>query len=155
MTAPTPLEKRRSTGNHRDHAPITPSAVIEGSVDQIPNAPAHLGAAGTRRWDEVWSVADKWLVPTLDVSLLVRYCEAHDDRAAYKAIVKKDGRISRGSTGQPKVHPAIEQIDRIDSALLRMEDALGFHPVSRARLHVEKKQAAPARKLDKYVTRSG
>lgn len=155
MTAPTPLEKRRITGNHRDHAPKQPVAVIEGAVDVIPDAPDHLGAEGRARWDQVWSVADKWLVPTLDIGLLVRYCEGFDERAYWKGQLRK-GRMTTGSVGQPRVHPASQELAKLDERLTRWESELGFTPVGRARLHVEKRQKAPERKLDKYLgTRTG
>jgi P27 family predicted phage terminase small subunit len=139
MTAPTPIEKRRLTGNPSKR-PIPETTVIEGAVERIPDPPETLGAEGKKAWLRVWSVADKWLVPTLDLSLLVRYCEAHDERSYYRALIKKQGRMSEGSMRQPKLHPAVEELDRIGSAMLRMEDALGFSPVSRARLHIEKRK---------------
>lgn len=148
---PNPTEYKRLRGNPGHQKLPAPAVVIEGAIDHVPDPPDGLGAEGKRRWSEVWGVADKWLVQQLDLSLLIRYCEAHDERAAYRALVRKEGRISRGSTGQPKVHPAVEQIERIDAAMLRMEDALGFHPVSRARLHVEKRAPKEERKLDRFI----
>jgi P27 family predicted phage terminase small subunit len=154
VTAPTPLEKRRLTGNPGKRPIPTPVAVIEGAVDRIPDAPEFLGVLGKRRWGEVWSVADKWLVPTLDMGLLVRYCEGFDERAYWQGLLKREGRMSRGSTGQPKVHPAVEELHRLDERLTRWEAELGFTPIGRTRLHVEKRDRAPERKLDKY-TRTG
>lgn len=153
MTRPTPIEKRRLTGNPA-HRPIPETVVIEGGIDRVPDPPDHLGAEGRRRWEQVWSIADKWLVPSLDLGLLIRYCEGFDERTYWKGLLRK-GRMTTGSVGQPRVHPAVQELARLDDRLTRWEAELGFTPISRARLHVEKKPAKPAAKLDKYVTRPG
>ncbi len=149
MTKPTPIEKRRLTGNP-GHRPMPSTTIIEGSVDRIPDAPGHLGAEGKRRWDEVWSVADKWLVPMLDMGLLVRYCEGFDERTYWKGLLTR-GRMTTGSVGQPRVHPATVELAKLDDRLTRWEAELGFTPVSRTRLHVEKRPAKPVAKLDRYT----
>ena len=151
---PKPTEAKRLAGNPgKRHIP-DPIVVIEGSVDRIPDAPSTLGAEGKARWNQVWSTADKWLVPTTDMALLVRYCEAIDARTYWKSVIKKEGRMSRGSTGQPKVHPAVEELGKIDDRLLRWESELGFTPVGRARLHIEKRKPEPVRKLDRFVAKT-
>lgn len=152
--APKPTELKRLQGNPGHQKLPPPAVVIEGAVDRIPDPPEHLGAEGRSRWDQVWSVADKWLVPSLDMGLLVRYCEGFDERAYWKGQLRK-GRMTTGSVGQPRVHPASQELAKLDERLTRWESELGFTPVGRARLHVEKRQKAPERKLDKYVTRTG
>ena len=150
MTAPVPVEKRRATGNWRERKPPA-VLVIEGTVDRVPEPPEDLGAHGRKRWTEVWSVADKWLVPTLDLGILVAYCAGFDERAYWQALIRKEGRMSRGSVGQPKVHPAVQEMHALDERLTRWASELGFTPVGRARLHVEKRPKPPERKLDKYL----
>lgn len=150
MTAPTPVEKRRLTGNPGKRPIPVPVAVIEGTIDRIPDPPEHLGVAGKARWQEVWSVADKWLVPQLDMGLLVRYCEGFDERAYWKGQLKR-GRMTTGSVGQPRVHPGSIELAKLDERLTRWESELGFTPVGRARLHVEKRQKPAQRAIDRYV----
>ncbi len=149
MTAPVPMEKRRATGAWRDRKPPE-TTVIEGGIDRVPDPPPRLGALGRQRWADVWAVADKWLVPALDLGLLVRYCEGFDERAYWKRLLKK-GRMTTGSVGQPRVHPATVELAKLDDRLTRWEAELGFTPVSRARLHVEKRPAKPDKKLDRYI----
>jgi P27 family predicted phage terminase small subunit len=152
MNLPKTAEERQRTGNPGKRPISAPLAVITGSVEAVPDPPEHLGAEGTRRWVEVWSIADKWLVPTLDIALLVRYCEALDDRAALKAIVRKQGRMSEGSMRQPKLHPAISEIAAIDDRLVRWENELGFTPKGRRALHITHEKPKPVRAIDKYTS---
>ena len=151
---PKPTELKRLAGNP-GHQRLTDAAVvIEGAIDRIPGPPDHLGSEGRARWDEVWSVADKWLVPNLDMGLLVRYCEGFDERSYWKGQLRR-GRMTTGSVGQPRVHPASQELARLDERLTRWESELGFTPAGRARLHVEKKQQPAASKLDRFITRAG
>lgn len=149
MNPAVPIEKRRLTGNPQ-HRPIPETTVIEGAIERIPDAPDHLGVAGRARWDEVWSVADKWLVAQLDLGLLVRYCEGMDERTYWKGLLRK-GRMTTGSVGQPRVHPASLELSRLDDRLTRWENELGFTPAGRARLHVEKRPAKPVSKLARFI----
>lgn len=149
---PRPTESKRLAGNP-GHQKLAPAVVlIDGGLDRIPDPPEHLGANGSRRWADVWSVADKWLVASLDMGLLVRYCEGFDERAYWQGVIKREGRMSEGSMRQPKVHPAVDELHKLDERLTRWESELGFTPAGRSRLHVEKKPKAPERKLDKYLT---
>jgi P27 family predicted phage terminase small subunit len=149
MTAPTPLEKRRLNGN-ASHRPMPDSIVIEGQVDRIPDPPTHLKAAGKARWEQVWGVADKWLIPDLDYGLLIRYCEGWDTRAFLNRSIARNFWV-KGSVGQTRISPAVTTRQQLDAELLSMEKELGLSPVARARIHVEKRQKAPERKLDRYV----
>lgn len=151
---PKPTEAKRLAGNPGHQRLAEPIFVIEGSIDHIPEPPGHLGADGAQRWREVWGEADRWLVAGLDRGLLVRYCEGWDRRAV---LTTELGRrfFVKGSMGQRRVNPALDKLDVLDAALGRMENDLGLSPTSRARLHVEKRPAAPKRKLDAYRRSTG
>jgi hypothetical protein len=79
--------------------------------------------SGLLSWVEVWSVAGEWLDPVLDVSILLRYAELHDERAAYRMIVEREGRMAEGSLGPPKLHPAVGEIGAIDEWLRAAREA--------------------------------
>jgi len=148
---PKPTEQKRLAGNPGHQKLPAPLIVLEGTVDRIPDPPEALGANGKRRWTDVWSVANKWLVPLLDLELLMRYCEGFDERTYWQGVIKRQGRMAEGSMRQPKVHPAVEELHKLDDRLTRWESELGFTPIGRTRLHVEKRNKEPERKLAKYI----
>lgn len=152
---PKPTEQKRLAGNPGHQRLPDPLVVIEGDIERIPDAPDELGANGKARWAQVWAVADKWLIPTLDTALLVRYCAGFDERDYWQRLIRKDGRMSRGSTGQPKVHPAVDELNKLDERLTKWENELGFTPTGRARLRIEKKPKKPERKLDRFGVGAG
>ena len=148
---PKPTELKRLQGNPGHQKLPDPVVVIEGAVGQVPDPPDVLGASGKRRWEQVWAVADKWLIPELDVTLITRYCEGFDERAYWQGVIRREGRMAEGSMRQPKVHPAVEELHKLDDRLTKWETELGFSPVGRSRLRVEKKRQAPKDKLAKYL----
>jgi P27 family predicted phage terminase small subunit len=131
-----PIEQHRRNGNpgHRQLPDLAsthalPSVHDAGTPEQPP-----LSEAGQLVWARLWQHAAAWISPATDVGLVERYAQAWDERAALRAVVAAEGYTTEGSKGQTIIHPALKAMHEIDSALLRMEAALGLTPSDRSRL---------------------
>ncbi len=102
----------------------------------VPEPPEGLSQAGLDRWCRLWGVGGAWLSERTDYDLMVRLCEAHDERAKLRKEVAKKGRYSYGSQGQLVTHPAVEQLRTIENLITRWESLCGFTPSDRSRLGV-------------------
>lgn len=79
--------------------------------------PAGLGTRGRAFWRD--TVAD-YELSRGELELLVEACRALDQCDALRAAVDADGYTVRGSEGQPRVHPAISQLNATRTLLGRL-----------------------------------
>jgi hypothetical protein len=62
-------------------------------------------------YDEtVANVAPDWELDVRDFGMLDQACELADAAARLKRIIVQEGEVTRGSRGQPVVHPAVGQL---------------------------------------------
>lgn len=130
---PKPVELKRLLGNPGSRPLPEPVLLLPSSVE-VPAAPRSLKKAGKERWERLWSVGRAWLSPTTDLDIMVRLCEAHDERALLQREVRKHGRYAKGSQGQTVTHPAVDQLRTIEGLITRWESLCGFTPSDRSRL---------------------
>src|SRR5687768_9523370 len=94
---PKPVELKRLTGNP-GHRPLpTAVLVLPSAQDRIPAIPHGLGKEGRKVWRRLWTSGGAWLSPELDVDLLRRLCEAHDEREQLRQRVERDGPFITGA----------------------------------------------------------
>jgi P27 family predicted phage terminase small subunit len=98
----------------------------------------------------VWTYGGTWIGES-DRSLVVRYCETYDRRAALMQLLEEDGVMTHGSKGQPRLHPALAELNALDDRLTKAESLMGFTPSDRARLGLT--QAKAVSKLDELIAR--
>ena len=142
-----PNEKKRMLGNLGKRPLPEPVVELQG-VSAVPTVPESLGEAGTEVLERLWRYASAWLSPTTDLEVIVRYCQALDERKMYREVLERDGYFSTGSKGQPVIHPAQKALREIDAQLLRYENVLGLTPADRSRLgYAEIKKASKLQEL--------
>ena len=108
---------------------VRPSAAVD-----VPSAPDGLGKAGRACWAATWVAAGAWLAPVSDAAVVERYARLHDEAEELRALIERDGRVGRGSMGQPVTAPAVEQLRAVEQSMLKHEAVLGLGPANRARL---------------------
>lgn len=148
---PKPIEAKRRSGNP-GHRPL-PEPVVRLPVAQveIPDPPRGLRKAGKEAWARLWSVGSAWLSPITDWDIMVRLCEAHDERDLLRKEVRKHGRYSFGSMGQTVTHPAVDQLRTLEGLITRWESLCGFTPSDRSRLGVA--EVEKLSKMDELLAR--
>ncbi|WP_336922375.1 P27 family phage terminase small subunit [Aquipuribacter sp. SD81] len=80
-------------------------------------APAALGARGRRFWATTLGTFD---LSDAEAELLAECCRLLDEIDALRRSVEQDGTTVRGSTGQPRVHPALAEVRQHRLALGRL-----------------------------------
>lgn len=147
---PKPTEVKRRNGNPGKR-PL-PEAVIRlpGAIE-VPAPPTSLRKTGRDTWERLWSVGAPWLSLRTDWDIMVRLCEAQDERALLRREVRKHGRYSYGSQGQLVTHPAVDQLRTIENLITRWESLCGFTPSDRSRLGMAEVQRMS--KMDELIAR--
>lgn len=143
-----PTEKKRALGNPGHRTLPDPQILIPRDSD-IPTTPDHLGEHGTELWQRVWSSCSAWVSSITDIALVIRYCEAADEREEMKAIVAQDGLLVDGAGNTTKPHPLIKCIRDLDALLVKYEGLLGLTPADRSKLGVSEIRKIDA--LDTYL----
>jgi hypothetical protein len=60
------------------------------------------------------------------LEVLREVCRLLDRQNALEAAVRRDGEVVRGSTGQPRLHPALAESRQTALAVARLLDVLGL-----------------------------
>jgi phage terminase small subunit len=98
-------------------------------TNKIPTPPTGLGTAGRALWRKLHAE-----LPTgaefdeREVELLTQAAHQRDDIGALERAVKKHGHTVRGSTGQPRVNPAVAELRQARLALRRLLDGIELEP---------------------------
>lgn len=82
-----------------------------------PKAPTGLGRRGRAFWRDI--VAD-YELSRVELELLAECCRSVDQIDALRQAIEEDGITVRGSEGQPRVHPAVTQINATRTMLGRL-----------------------------------
>ena len=146
---PKPVERIRATARDATHkADGRPLPVPQGQLERrqrIPVAPDNLDDRGLAEWEKIWS-AGFWLSETQDYHWVLAIAHAYDEIEEYRAKIKTDGLIQRGSMGQVIAHPLIASIRAAEATIMKALSMIGFSPTDRARLGLAevKRQSALA-----------
>lgn len=156
-----PLERQLARGNPSKRA--LPEIVSElPAANEIPEPPDHLGEKGLETWNRLWTyqvnASQPW-ISEAELNLVTRYCEGQDTRADYQRIIRQEGRMSEGASGQSVVHPAVRELRQLDDELLKYEAKLGLTPSDRAGLGLAivstQSKLQKLMQADKKATRKG
>jgi hypothetical protein len=107
-----------------DQRPV--SLVIGGTSTPIPEPPRTLRDPAT--WTRLWTTGRAWLSNDAHHDLMLILCEAMEDRAALRRLMRRTRKITSGSAGQDAIHPALKQLDAMDIKIARMLATCGFSP---------------------------
>lgn len=77
------------------------------STERQPLTPKGMGARGRGFWR---AAVAEFELSGPEVELLVEVCRLLDEVEALRAAVARDGMVVAGSTGQPRVHPALGEM---------------------------------------------
>jgi hypothetical protein len=84
--------------------------------------PSGLKAPGRKLW---LSVIDKYVLTAAEVEMLGQACRTADELDRLERAVRRLSELTvRGSTGQPKAHPLLEEVRRHRVLLERLTSAL-------------------------------
>ena len=122
-------QNRRARTNLRLIGQHDPAAVV------VPDPPEGLSPAQEDSWSEFWRSELSQLVKATDLSSVRRlwgYYQQHEDLTGIFA----KGRMVAGSTGQPRLNPALDGLMKLEGAILRLENELGLTPSARLRLGI-------------------
>lgn len=85
---PKPTEQKRRLGNPGGRPLPEPVSAIVPAPDQVPAPPRGLRRVGREVWIRLWSVGYAWLSRQTDWDLMVRLCQAHDERAQLMKVIR-------------------------------------------------------------------
>jgi hypothetical protein len=90
--------------------------------DEAMRPPSGLKAPGRKLW---LSVIDKYVLTAAEVEMLAQACRTSDELDRLERAVRQLSELTvRGSTGQPKAHPLLEEVRRHRVLLERLTTAL-------------------------------
>lgn len=90
----------------------------------VPELPADLGEAGQRAWVELWSTGT-WMSPDKHRRAMSIVCSNFDELELYQAEAKKRPFV-KGSMGQRRVNPAVQEIRKLEASIRSWLKELGF-----------------------------
>jgi P27 family predicted phage terminase small subunit len=122
-------QNRRSRTNLKLIAQHDPQAVV------IPEPPHGLDGSRLESWRGFFESELAQLVNGTDLSAVNRLWSYYQQHADLTAIFAK-GRMVAGSTGQPRLNPALDGLMKLETAILRLENELGLTPSARLRLGI-------------------
>jgi len=122
-------QNRRARSNLKLIAQHDPEAVV------IPDPPEGLDGARLESWRGFFESELSQLVNGTDLSAVNRLWSYYQQHADLTNIFAK-GRMVAGSTGQPRLNPALDGLMKLETAILRLENELGLTPSARLRLGI-------------------
>jgi len=122
-------QNRRARSNLKLIAQHEPDAVV------IPEPPEGLDGARLESWRGFFESELSQLVNGTDLSAVNRLWSYYQQHADLTNIFAK-GRMVAGSTGQPRLNPALDGLMKLETAILRLENELGLTPSARLRLGI-------------------
>jgi P27 family predicted phage terminase small subunit len=122
-------QNRRARSNLKLIAQHEPDAVV------IPEPPDGLDGARLESWRGFFESELSQLVNGTDLSAVHRLWSYYQQHADLTNIFAK-GRMVAGSTGQPRLNPALDGLMKLETAILRLENELGLTPSARLRLGI-------------------
>jgi len=128
-------QNRRARSNLKLVAQHDPDAVA------IPDPPAGLSDTQVDSWTAFFASELAQLVKHTDMASVRRlwgYYQQHEDLTR----IFDKGRMVAGSTGQPRLNPALEGMVKLETAIHRLENELGLTPAARMRLGIITADAA-------------
>lgn len=104
---------------------------------EAPDCPVGLSAEGKAEWCRQVEQLDRMGVITkIDRAVLCIYCQQWGEIQALNGLIKKQGRIVKGSMGSSVSNPLVKQREAAMDRLLEIAAQFGFTPASRSRLDV-------------------
>jgi P27 family predicted phage terminase small subunit len=122
-------QNRRARSNLKLIAQHEPDAAV------IPEPPDGLDGARLESWRGFFESELSQLVNGTDLSAVHRLWSYYQQHADLTNIFAK-GRMVAGSTGQPRLNPALDGLMKLETAILRLENELGLTPSARLRLGI-------------------
>lgn len=96
---------------------------------KLPPAPRGLAPPGRKLWRAIIAdVPDGFHLDARERYLLERACRCADELAELDAAIDRDGPISQGSRGQPRIHPALQEARALRLVQLRLLAAIKLDP---------------------------
>ena len=117
----------------------------------LPPTPSHLKSLGTDVWFATWAAGGDSYSPVTDAHVIERYAALHDRRQELMDMLKDEGMVTVGSTGQQVLHPAARFIAETEKMMSGLEDKLGMNPESRLRLGISAIEKES--KLDQFLNK--
>lgn len=131
MGARGPLPKSPERRQRRNKPPAL--RVIDAAGD-VPPAPDGFLASTKRQWDEFWASDLAGLIDQAQRPQVERLFWLRDELERARRAVTKQGRLVRGSQGQPVLNPLLKYIETVLREVRALEDRLGLSP--RAKLQI-------------------
>lgn len=134
-----PIELKRLSAKGDGKTPggreVPVPQMVIAKVEDVPEAPANIGAHGLIEWEKIWT-AGHWLLPEQDYHWVAMIAGAYDEIEEYRDKVLEDGLIQTGSMGQVIAHPLISEIRKCQALIMKCLSMIGFSPSDRARLNL-------------------
>lgn len=122
--------------------------IVAQTQEEIPPYPPSLkeGGRGQEYWNIYWTHAADWLAMT-DLPAVTRLCELWDTYAAIMSTMATEGYTIKvtdgrgqtpGARGKQGPHPVWPTMNHLLQQMERIEGDLGFNPVDRSRIRVER-----------------
>ena len=98
----------------------------------VPSCPAMLDGAAQIEWRRVLPELIRMHgIGCVDRGVLTIYCKAWSDVQRMEAFLKKNGETYESNTGNPRIRPEVEIMNKAAGRLMQSAAALGMTPVSR------------------------
>lgn len=151
MGGPGSGPRARKPANQRKPRGQALAVPAAAGVVSVPRRPVGLADRGRREWVSIWTTGAAWLQGDRDYHWVEQIARAYDELAEFRRLVRADGRVQRGSQGQPVAHPLIAEMRRLEDRIDKNLSELGLSPTAAGRLGLV--QVKTASKLDELAAK--
>ena len=117
---------------------------VRGDIPtEIPDAPDHLGQAGSDAWTLYWTHGRAWLAAT-DIPLMTQLCEAHDEAQRLADTIREEGLTQLSDkTGRSFAHHLYNDLRGLRREIREMWSLAYMTPTDRGRASVKPLERDP------------
>jgi P27 family predicted phage terminase small subunit len=132
---------RRATGNARNQ-PIPEPVPVGDQLYDLPDPPKEIGEIAQAVWREIGpDLVDVGVLRSSDLIAFEAMCQSVQRMRDAAAVIKQDGVISEGSTGQKRAHPALDIERQAATEFRQWATRFGLDPSSRTKLGADRETA--------------
>lgn len=145
---PGPARKPAAQRQRRNDDGAGELAAVPELAEAVAPPPSLRLKATKAAWSEFWESSVARLIDVRsDIGALTRLFELYDEIGTMGNFVRKNGRVSLGSTGQVTLNPIYKHMTTIRGEITALEDRFGLTPSARLKLGATLGNAAAS--LDK------
>lgn len=133
--------RRKSDDTKQDQRASRKLKQVADSGLEIPEAEASWLPEIAEQWQDFWTTDLSNAIDKAQLPVLKRLFRLRNEHQMLLDIAMQEDYFTAGSTGQLKIHPARDELRKLEPLIVALEDRLGLSPKAKANLGLATGQA--------------